>query len=60
MNDMERVVDALSVVLLGDGAALWLMTPQWALGDRVPLDLIAMGHADRVVEVIELTMGKVG
>jgi uncharacterized protein (DUF2384 family) len=50
--ELAEIVDRLARVIQSDYIPVWMSRPIEALDDRKPLDLIARGHARRVVRVV--------
>ena len=50
--ELKAVVDLLRRVIHGDAARLWLRAPNPELGYEKPLDLIAEGQYQRVVNLL--------
>ena len=50
--ELRAVVDLAGEVIDGDAARYWLRSPNQALGFEKPLDLIAQGDYQRVVDLL--------
>jgi hypothetical protein len=52
LRDLDRVLDLATTVIRREDVWDWLRAPNAALGDAEPLDLIAAGEVERVVELL--------
>lgn len=50
--ELKAVVDVLRRILRDDAALLWLRSPNPDLGYEKPLDLVASGHYQRVIDLL--------
>ena len=50
--DSSAVVDLARTVMSDDAARLWLRSPNPDLGYERPLDLVAAGDAQRVIDLL--------
>jgi putative toxin-antitoxin system antitoxin component (TIGR02293 family) len=50
--ELKAVVDLLRRVMHDDAARMWLRSPNPDLGYEKPLDLVAAGHYQRVIDLL--------
>jgi uncharacterized protein (DUF2384 family) len=50
--ELKAVVDLLRRVMRDDAARMWLRSPNVDLGYEKPLDLVAAGHYQRVIDLL--------
>jgi DNA-binding transcriptional regulator YiaG len=52
LNELKRLVNALSEVIKKDSLGTWLQTPNEAFGGLKPLEVIDRGESDRIWSMI--------
>ncbi len=52
LQELQAVIDLARTVISDDAVRPWLRSPNPGLGDRTPLDVIASGEHQRVIDLL--------